>query len=416
MTHRYKVVLIVLLSLTVGQIAHADDAVMTTGSAGPNLPGSLRLQIGDNGRLASQNTNVGLWRFSDTSSSIFDGSLLIAHGAQGADPTVFLKFYDRASNGQNGFVPVGGLTVDSSDYGTLLGCATATAQMMTSDAVVGVQVEWVFPQTPADDELVFARYKIYRHNAATPITNLAIGILIDANAIPALRLGSIQSGATNQPGSDPIRNLVWVGGADTAGHVLDGQNTATHYRSGVAAPDDFEGAIVGNAVSDIQPGGGPTDVFLYDGLQFLADIDMYSVSDTDLYIMLTLDNGRNIAPGETLTYNLVFVSDTISEAHMKAAIDWGFTRVADAAFGCSGCICPCWADPQCDGVRSNVEDVVLTMNVAFRGSAGVTDPGCPKQRTDFDANGTTDVVDAVRVINVAFRGLTPASQYVNPCL
>lgn len=80
-----------------------------------------------------------------------------------------------------------------------------------------------------------------------------------------------------------------------------------------------------------------------------------------------------------------------------------------------GCSCPCKYDPQCDGVISNVQDVVVTVNVAFRGVAGTIDPGCPRERTDVDANGFTNVQDVVAVVNVAFRGQSAASSYVDPC-
>jgi hypothetical protein len=73
-------------------------------------------------------------------------------------------------------------------------------------------------------------------------------------------------------------------------------------------------------------------------------------------------------------------------------------------------------DPSCDGIISDVLDVVGTVNVAFRGFASTIDPGCPTQRTDVNDDGATDVLDVVRVVNVAFRGFTSASQYVNPCL
>jgi hypothetical protein len=81
-----------------------------------------------------------------------------------------------------------------------------------------------------------------------------------------------------------------------------------------------------------------------------------------------------------------------------------------------GCSCPCAYDPQCDGVISDVLDVVSVINVAFRGQPAVQDPSCPKQRSDVDANGVTDVIDVTKVINVAFRGQPAASSYVNPCL
>lgn len=86
------------------------------------------------------------------------------------------------------------------------------------------------------------------------------------------------------------------------------------------------------------------------------------------------------------------------------------------AGGSASCTCPCASDPQCDGIISNVQDVVITINVAFRGVAGVMDAGCPNERTDVDANGVTSVTDVVKVINVAFRGQTAAANYVDPCL
>jgi len=79
------------------------------------------------------------------------------------------------------------------------------------------------------------------------------------------------------------------------------------------------------------------------------------------------------------------------------------------------CSCPCPDDPQCDGVRSDILDVVITINVAFRGLAATTDPGCARQRTDVDCSGETDILDVVKVIGVAFRGQSPATQYCSPC-
>jgi len=80
-----------------------------------------------------------------------------------------------------------------------------------------------------------------------------------------------------------------------------------------------------------------------------------------------------------------------------------------------GCSCPCKHDPQCDGVISDILDVTLTINRAFRGAVLVQDPGCPVERTDVNASSATDVIDVTKVINVAFRGMSVASQYVDPC-
>ena len=80
------------------------------------------------------------------------------------------------------------------------------------------------------------------------------------------------------------------------------------------------------------------------------------------------------------------------------------------------CTCPCKYDPSCDAIISDVLDVVAAVNVAFRGTAGVQDPGCTAQRTDVNDDSATDVLDVVRVVNVAFRGFSIATQYVDPCL
>jgi len=80
----------------------------------------------------------------------------------------------------------------------------------------------------------------------------------------------------------------------------------------------------------------------------------------------------------------------------------------------STCSCPCHADPQCDSIVS-VQDVVLTVNVAFRGAASVTDPGCPRRQTDVNCDGVTTVADVVKVVNVAFRSGSRATNFCDPC-
>lgn len=385
-------------------------AAMRTGVASP---GSLQLGVSNDGRFGLGAPEMGMWRHKDSSSSLDEASLLVAHGPQGPDTTVFLRFGTRASNGQGGLRAIGDLVVDTLAYGTGNGCATASSKLVTADSVVGISIEWQFPQDPMLDEFIVARLNFYRHNTSVPVTNLAIGILADFDILPASRMGAVQSGVTNEAGSDGTRNLIWVRGVDSIGHPISGQTTATRFRGGIMVPDGFEGSITGNHVSDIAPGGGPSDGFLYFMLQSLAGIDLYSVSDTDMYAMISIDKGRSIAVGETLSYTMILLSDTISEASLKATADLALANYQSLCpFGGDGC--PCWADPQCDGIRSNVQDVVMTINVAFRGIPPVIDVSCPNERTDVDASGFTDVQDVIRVVNVAFRGQSVASQYVHP--
>jgi PKD repeat protein len=95
-----------------------------------------------------------------------------------------------------------------------------------------------------------------------------------------------------------------------------------------------------------------------------------------------------------------------------------FAIVPDSAVvtvGAAVCVCPCHADPECDGVV-NVLDVVRLADVAFRNAAPVFDPECiHSARTDVDCNGATDVLDVVTVVAVAFRNADPEDLLCEPC-
>lgn len=82
-----------------------------------------------------------------------------------------------------------------------------------------------------------------------------------------------------------------------------------------------------------------------------------------------------------------------------------------------GCACDCHNDPVCDAVISNVQDVVATVNVAFRGFPALIDPNgnCPYEQSDVNCDTFTSVLDVVRVVNVAFRGFNAATEYCNAC-
>jgi hypothetical protein len=53
--------------------------------------------------------------------------------------------------------------------------------------------------------------------------------------------------------------------------------------------------------------------------------------------------------------------------------------------------------------------------VASRGATPVFDPNCPRERTDVNCDGFSTVQDVVKVVNVAFRGANPATEFCGPC-
>ena len=78
------------------------------------------------------------------------------------------------------------------------------------------------------------------------------------------------------------------------------------------------------------------------------------------------------------------------------------------------CSCPTHGDPQTDGVV-NIFDVIIAVNVAFKGVAPTSDPDCPTERTDVNCDGVTNGADVERFLNVAYRGSDPATEFCNPC-
>jgi hypothetical protein len=68
----------------------------------------------------------------------------------------------------------------------------------------------------------------------------------------------------------------------------------------------------------------------------------------------------------------------------------------------------------CDSV-ANIQDVIFSVNFAFRGDTPEVDADCSWSRTDVNCSGSTDVVDVVKLINVAFRGATVESQFCSAC-
>jgi hypothetical protein len=103
-------------------------------------------------------------------------------------------------------------------------------------------------------------------------------------------------------------------------------------------------------------------------------------------------------------------------------VDTNFTPIKPSftkgTIAIGDCGCPCFADPNCDGV-TDVVDVVQAVNVAFRNFPSVQDTTCASERTDVhdDGDGTTGVMDVVRFFNVAFRNFDPCSNggFRDPC-
>jgi len=441
--------------------------------SGVNSPGSLALHVESSGRIGAQDLEARLWRYSDSSFSVSDASFLLAYGTQApGDTTVFLKFMDRASNGQDGFRAQSEFLIDTAGYAgdLLVGTGTVPADprkwafggsyMATKDSVVGISMSWYFPQDTALDEAIIVNYLVfpgpYYGPGHAPYTGASIsgvttGLIADLDQVPAQRnpLDTAQDGTNNDAFFDDGRKMVYVAAKNKGGYVPSGTNTCARFRTGIAAPSGWEGGYIGGFGQDLDIAEGPTDQRLYDIMQIVVDGDI-GVDDTDLYTLTAFDKGATLAPVASLTYRTttvlsytaVFASDTISDVSFKATVDEAvalvnagslpFTANANTADGCA--ICPCRFDPACDGA-TDVLDVVHVVGGAFRNiipdpsvlgtvAAGDERPsmaGCNFDSRDVDASGVIDVLDVVKTVGVAFRNInfrtatTGAPSFVDPC-
>ncbi len=146
--------------------------------------------------------------------------------------------------------------------------------------------------------------------------------------------------------------------------------------------------LIGNA-PDLAPGSGPI-----------------------ARVHLTVSN--NAIPGDSIalaTPNIGF------NPLVAKAAGVSYVPVSPGAFAVIGppCDCTCHGDPFCDG-SPNVQDVISTIAVAFRGNAPTIDPLCVHSgRTDVNCSATTDVLDVVLMIGAAFRGEDPQVTFCGPC-
>jgi len=417
-----------------------EDQILRTSVASP---GVLSLEVGTDGRFGHPDPQGGLWRHADSSKSIFDASLLIAHGVQDPDTVVYHRFYERSDPGQYGFRPLEPLQVDTTAYGWGSGYALATANMTTRDSLLNVRASWFFPQSPDSADFVIVKYTV-SNQSLSPINDIAVAIWADLNVVTgATWLELVQLDADNYGYYHAPLNLVYQYGYDDPwGYQSDYFETSERYSGGITyiAGRDYGGDGLPFALEEISLRGGvhdnrentlpggPSSGFMYDrivgapGVVIVEPPD-YRDSSRNLYTYITLDQGLTLEPGAEQVYVIGLVSDTLEHyaygpAPTKRFGASGLDDVVQRAWSWAEantfCNCPCRSDPQCDGI-TNVLDVVTAVDVAFRGQTPTVDLGCPFPRTDVTCDRVTNVLDVVHFVNVAFRGGDPNVEFCEEC-
>jgi M6 family metalloprotease-like protein len=412
--------------------------------------GGLSLTVESAGRYASGDQYEGLVRRPDSSRSIFDCSLMITHSIPGPDTVVFYNLYGRVTDpGFWGFVATSPLVLDTGANGTGTGNATVTSTMKTKDGALGIETKWYFPQDPDSADFVLVKHTVTNATLST-ISNIAVGQLSDFDVVPGKAFTWLQNAVDNNAGSFPSENLVYQYGRTKSSVVPDPPlELAERYSAGIAylSGRDYGGSGLPFEQQQVTLRGGTGDFrelsshyfdgsidgYFYNALVGPAELKLWQAahpdSSSDLYMYYCLDQGLTLASGQSETYVIAIVSDTLSHPGMTVKSSTASDLVATvqkagawaANHGVFGnCDCACHADPLCDAA-TDIIDVIRVIEVAFRGGAEIDDAACPAHgvtvagRTDVDCSGATDVIDVVKMVDVAFRAAAPSTRFCNPC-
>jgi len=126
----------------------------------------------------------------------------------------------------------------------------------------------------------------------------------------------------------------------------------------------------------------------------------------------TLAAAMNYAAGDRP--QSVFAADLDGDNDADLAVVNAYSDNVSVLINCAPpCPCPCHGDPVCDGLL-NIIDCVVVADVLMGRTPPTTDPGCAYERTDVSCNGTTDLLDLIKFINVVFYAGDPATQFCHP--
>lgn len=286
--------------------------------------GWLWLEVGNTERQSNQSdVDGGLSRnATDSSYSVYDASLIIGRPPYefddthaGLDTLVYRNIFGEG-NGQPGFRALGNLIVDTSAYGTNAGYASATARQTTSDSVLGVDVEYDFPQHPDSCEFVLIKYKLYNRTAST-ITGLAVGQATDFDVTPSLHdVDSIQSGSQNSGHIRSDFNLLYQQGADTAGHVASpATRTAARFKGGITSIQCGPAPRGWIAPNDpwlfSNPGGGFFENYLWDEMT-KSGFELFPPEapdpEEDLHTVMVFEQNVDLGANDVKHYVMAYVS------------------------------------------------------------------------------------------------------------
>jgi hypothetical protein len=277
----------------------------------------LQAQVTNAGRIAGLNRLGGLYRPSflgspdSGNSSIYDGSLIISKPP--SPDTIVYRYLHGMGKGQPGFRALSSFVVDTSEYGTSAGRATARARMTTIDSTLGIDVEYVFPQSPDSSDFVLINYRIDNRTAST-FAGVMVGEAVDFNVMPSVQYAIYQNDAENRAGVNTSYNLIYQRGADSGSTSF-----AAKFLGGMTAIQCATSPRTWNAPNDPwlteRLGGGFSDGYLYSemtrsGFEIIPPPIAPSRGWIDMHSVIVFEKNVTMTPSTLKHYTLGLVSST----------------------------------------------------------------------------------------------------------
>ncbi len=250
--------------------------------------------------------------------SIFDASLVIARPPvdisrppDGILDTIVYRYLYGSGNYAKGYRAMSNLTVDTSRYGTNAGTAYARANQTTVDSILGVDVEYEFPQNPDSSNFVLINYRI-SNRTGSAISGLIVGEATDFDIMPSHP--SMIWTPSDVAGVDPGWNLVYQQGADTGGAFAP-----THYLAGMTAIQCSAAPRAWSAANRNMlfptPGGGFYEGYLYrelvkSGFEVIPPGSAGANGGADMHSVIAFENNVSLGPVSDKFYTLGFVTST----------------------------------------------------------------------------------------------------------
>jgi hypothetical protein len=387
--------------------------------------GTNKVNVQQTSRIGGEGSaNPTLTYFADSSTYLFDGSLVLGNAANNMSFQIFEGGTGAGPTLTNPYGYLYGNSATQCDSTSSTSWRRAWGEGLNKDSTLKFTVEWYAPKHPDSIDFYIAHFNVQKgpKDPTGTVSGLMIGYAVDFD-VPTDTAGS----SDNRAGFDEDLQMVYQQGL--AG--TDPLQTLNDRRfAGIAALRDDNTPIVGGFsqtnTSSVYPLNGYSSSLLWSRMQSqLGFSDLGADSIIDRNSVLVIDKGVSITPTTNYKFTLIIASQyktsgslvglqtAVAKAKKFACdhwIEWLFgPKPAWCVSGCNTC-----GDANSDGFIS-ITDAVALIGYVFNGVPVPADCGYAQGKGDFNGDGFISITDAVACIGYVFNG-TPCPKCMGmPC-